>query len=836
MSLNTQATPRVAFSYVVFSLLLLLSITAQGQLKADFTPSKPSDCESLITKFNDNSTGNPVSWQWNLGNGATSTDQSPSASYTAPGTYKVTLTVKNAAGNTSTTEKTVTVWAKPQPNFTASPAKGCIPFDVTFTDKSNPVNGTITAYTWDFGDGATGSGNTAVHTYNNVLSPTVTLTITNSNGCTASKQLSNIVDAAAPLAVNFNVSDKFLCTAPGAVTVTNTSTGAGNLTYKWDFGDGGTAVGANPGAHTYKAKGIYKVKLTVTSDKGCTATQTSDDINVANFKTDFQLPASICENSGYIQFSAANTPQTNNITWSVDKGNVYDYDLTGQYYPDGAGTVKVTMTADYGGCQETVTKNMVVKPAPQAAFTMDQKAICDAPSTIHLTDKSQGANSWSWNFGNGQSSTLQNPSVTYNRLGYYYITLTVGNASGCSNTIAQSVDVRKPEINAWVNGSEGCEGLTSDFYANSWNNNDTIASYEWDFGDGSPKSADPAPSHVYSKAGIYQATLTYTTTNGCKGTVGMQGFTVIRVFKKPKPDFSSPEAPQICGNNWVHFNGTTDVGQSWNWDFGDYSSGGPLQQVAHSYREPGTYTVTLTVSNDACSSDPVTKTAYIKAVNPFPRFTVQGIDCDHRTEIGFDEQSIGNITSWKWNWGDGKQDIYTTKTSPAKHKYDVKGEYKVLLTVSDGTCTSTDSVNVQVYPPSPINITTDRATMCGNETLNANVTYIERGTYNLWGYNYLWGSSDGTPANWYNTYDFEHATFTNLRPGKDTIRLIALNVQNCPDTSNSVVVDVHGPLAKFLSPDVLECRGTELTFTDQTDISGENPSKPGAGILAMAIR
>ncbi|HEY0608712.1 MAG TPA: PKD domain-containing protein, partial [Chitinophaga sp.] len=221
MSLNTKATPSVAFTYVIVVIvILLLSNVARAQLKADFTPSKNSDCESLITKFNDNSMGNPVSWQWNLGNGATSTQQSPSASYTAPGNYKVTLTVKDAAGNTSSAERTVTVWDKPKPNFTASPAKGCIPFDVTFTDKSNPVNGTISTYTWDFGDGATGSGSNPVHTYNNVLSPTVTLTVTNSNGCTASKSLSNIVDAGASLNVNFNVSDQFLCKAPGALTVT----------------------------------------------------------------------------------------------------------------------------------------------------------------------------------------------------------------------------------------------------------------------------------------------------------------------------------------------------------------------------------------------------------------------------------------------------------------------------------------------------------------------------------------------------------------------------------------------------------------------------------------
>lgn len=818
MSLITKA----ACTCIVF---FLFSIAAHAQqLKAEFTPTKTSDCESLITKFVDNSTGTPVSWQWDLGNGSTSTQQSPSASYTAAGTYKVKLTVKNAAGATSSIEKSVTVWEKPQPDFTASPAKGCIPFPVTFTDKSNPVNGTISTYSWDFGDGTTGSGSSPVHTYNNVLSPTVTLTVTNSNGCTASKQISNIVDAGAPLVPNFTVSDKFLCSAPGALTITNSTTGPGTLTYQWDFGDGGTASEASPAPHTYTARGVYKVKLTVTSDKGCTATKTSEDINVANFKTDFQMPANICENVTGTTFTAANSPQANNITWSVDKGYIsFYYGTSASYYPAGTGIVKVTMTADYGSCRESVTKELEVKPAPRADFVSDQTAICDVPATVKFTDKSQGATSWSWTFGNGQSSTQQNPSVTYNSLGYFNVKLTASNGSGCSSVTERYVDVRKPTILAYASTSEGCEGLTPSF-STYVDPGDAIVAYEWDFGDGSPVSTAAKPSHTYNKEGTYQVKLSYTTANGCKGTVTLNTFNHIRVYKKPTPDFSSPEAPQICGNNWVHFNGTTDAGYTWTWNFGDgYGDFG--QNPMHSYRQPGTYTVSLTVSNYSCASETIIKTAYIKAVNPFPRFAMQPIKCDNRTEIGFEDQSIGTITSWKWSWGDGKEDTYTTKTNPT-HKYDKTGAYKVKLTVTDGTCTSSDSLNINVYAPSPITITTDKISLCGNETLKATLLSINASIYPS-SYSYSWRSSDGTPAYWYN-YNYDAVTFTNLKPGKDTIRMVAYNFQGCTDTSNGVVVDVHGPLAKFLSPPVLECRGTELTFTDQTDVSKGKPIKTWA--------
>ncbi|WP_341837950.1 PKD domain-containing protein [Chitinophaga pollutisoli] len=820
MSLVTQVIPKVTLSCTILLMLLVWpGDAAFAQLRAAFTPSKSSDCESLITKFNDQSTGNPVSWQWNFGNGSGSTDKSPSASYTAPGTYTVKLTVKDASGATSTAQDVVTVWALPKPDFTASPAKGCIPFDVTFTDKSVPSNGTISAWSWDFGDGTTGTGKSPVHRYNNVLKAAVTLTVTNSNGCTASRVIPNIVDAGAALTANFNVSSKFICTAPGNVTITNASSGPGTLTYKWDFGDGKTATGANPGTHTYTARGIYKIKLTVSNDRGCVATHTSDDINVANFKTDFQLPASVCENAS-TTFTAANSPQADNVTWSVDKGYISGWGSSPYFTPAGAGTVKVTMTAEYGTCRESITKDFVVKPAPQAAFTTDQAAICDVPATVKLTDKSTGATSWNWTFGNGQSATQQNPTATYNSLGHYSIRLTAGNASGCTSISERYIQVQKPVIYAYSNISGGCEGITPNFSAYS-TTGDVITRYEWDFGDGSAKSTDPTPSHTYGKAGSYNVKLTYTTANGCKGTVNLYSYNSIQVYKKPKPDFTSPQAPQVCGNNWVQFIGTTDVGSSFTWNFGNQGYG-HSQRTQHSFREPGTYDITLTVSNNGCDSS-VTKKAFITAVNPFPRFSLKPVDCNNRTEMSFDDNSIGNITSWKWSWGDGKENTYTTKNAIVKHKYDRTGAYLVKLTVSDGTCTSTDSMTISVYAPGNPVINTDKSSLCSSETLKSTLLSIDKSLYPSY-YNYYWSTTSGAYAQWDN-YNYDRVLFHNLKPGIDTIRFFAVNYQGCIDSSNKVFVDVRGPVAKFATPPVLECRGTELTFTDETDVSKGKPIK-----------
>ncbi|WP_261387985.1 PKD domain-containing protein [Chitinophaga pinensis] len=91
MSFKTMTMSGNALAFALLWSAMSLTISAHAQLKADFTPGKTSDCESLITTFTDKSTGNPISWQWDFGNGFTSNEQRPSAAYTSPGIYKYCL-------------------------------------------------------------------------------------------------------------------------------------------------------------------------------------------------------------------------------------------------------------------------------------------------------------------------------------------------------------------------------------------------------------------------------------------------------------------------------------------------------------------------------------------------------------------------------------------------------------------------------------------------------------------------------------------------------------------------------------------------------------------------
>ena len=126
-------------------LLTFLSLICLAQLPhANFTAVPTSGCAPLVVNFIDQSTGNPTSWKWTLGNATTSFLQNPSVTYFNPGTYTVKLVVQNAAGKDSITKfQYITVYGKPTVDFTASSTAGCFPLTVDFTDLSTTAAGII---------------------------------------------------------------------------------------------------------------------------------------------------------------------------------------------------------------------------------------------------------------------------------------------------------------------------------------------------------------------------------------------------------------------------------------------------------------------------------------------------------------------------------------------------------------------------------------------------------------------------------------------------------------------------------------------------------------------
>ncbi|MDI6644141.1 MAG: DUF3344 domain-containing protein [Methanobacteriaceae archaeon] len=241
---------------------------AEYQPTASFTGTPTSGVAPLPVQFTSTSIG-ATSYEWDFGDGQTSTDENPIHTYTDPGTYTVKLTVTGPGGSHTETKQDYITVNHPAPvaSFTGTPTTGFAPLPVQFTSTST---GTINTYEWDFGDGNTSTAANPIHTYNVPGTYTVTLKVTGPGG-EDTKTEANYITVNHPAPVASFTATPTNGREPLKVQFNNHSTGTIN-SYEWDFGDGAKSTAANP-IHTYNRAGTYTVKLTVTGPGG-TRTQT----------------------------------------------------------------------------------------------------------------------------------------------------------------------------------------------------------------------------------------------------------------------------------------------------------------------------------------------------------------------------------------------------------------------------------------------------------------------------------------------------------------------------------------------------------------------------------
>jgi beta propeller repeat protein len=244
-----------------------ITVAAPVMPVAGFTADQQAGKAPLTVTFTDTSTGEPRSWLWDFGDGATSDEPGPVHEYRTAGTYDVRLTATNGAGSdTKTVAALITVLPKTPPvaDFTASPLSGNAPLKVSFTDRSA---GTPASWEWTFGDGATSTDRNPSHEYTAPGLYTVSLTAVNPDG-TDTKTLQDAISVTAPPTppvARFSVSP-MMGRTPLIARFTDRSTGS-PTSWQWTFGDGMTSDVPSP-AHTYSGAGIYVARLKVTNGGG----------------------------------------------------------------------------------------------------------------------------------------------------------------------------------------------------------------------------------------------------------------------------------------------------------------------------------------------------------------------------------------------------------------------------------------------------------------------------------------------------------------------------------------------------------------------------------------
>jgi len=791
----------------LFSFFLLNILLVNGQLKPDFTLDKTSGCAPLVVQFTDASTGNPSSWEWNLGNGTTSILQNPSVAYFEPGTYSVQLIIKNAFGKDSITKnKSITVFASPVINFKASALTGCFPLNTNFNDLSSAGSGSLTKWQWDFGDGNFMESQNPAHTYTSSGNFNVSLKATNSNGCVTSKTVPAYIHINTGVKADFTNSTSTSCSAPVTINFTNRSSGSGTLTYKWNFGDGITSTSANP-SHTYSAPGSYTVTLTATNSTGCSDILIKKNlITVGETKADFSVPALVCAATP-VTINNTSDPISVSASWSFGDGTkASSIDAVKVFNKPGNYTI--TLVSNSGACKDSITKNIEVLAKPKVIFSAADTVSCEIPFTVNFTNTPNDLNSSSstyfWDFGDGSNSNQQNPAHTYLQEGIYTVKSFVTNASGCTDSLIKTdfIKIKIPVVSIDNLPEKDCAPLSHTFSA-TVNSIEAISKYQWNFGDGS-SSNSVNPTHIYNKPGKYTVTLVYTTAGGCTGSVKVVDGIIVGT--KPAPQFIA-DPVNTCAFQEIHFTDqSTGNANEWVWFFGDGGSS-TEQNPAHQYADTGLFDVTLIALNNGCA-DTITYPKKVHIHPPVAAFSYVK-NCVSPQKVQFIDHSIG-ADYWNWDFGDGT----TSKEKSPSHDYSSPGVYSTSLTVTNQITgcseTRTDTVHV-IKEIADFNLSSQN--VCKQEPVTFQAINSNPKNVSL----FTWKFGDGVEFS-----DSSNATqHPYSKNSAYNITLIIKDINGCSDSiTKPLAVNVYGPMAAFQSTVPGICLNSAVSFSDSSYSDG----------------
>ena len=763
------------------------SVTFATKPTAGFTINNSTQCINSNTfTFTNNSVG-ATSYAWDFGDGITSTLTNPSKGYSVPGNYVVKFIVTSANGCKDSATQTITVYAKPVASFTTIGTTSCSN-NLTITT-SNTSTGIANSYVWDFGDGSTSTLTSPSKTYAVAGTYIIKLVVTNGNGCKDS--ISHTITFTTKPTSNFTINNASQCINTNNFTFTNISIGASG--YAWDFGDGVTSALANP-SKAYAAAGNYTVKLISTNGNGCSDTMV-------------QIISVLAKPSAAFS-TTGNTLCTTNLTiatinTSTGVGNTYVWD-----FGDGSSSVLTNPSKTYGttgsyiikliatnvtGCKDSTLQSITFSAKPTAGFTTNNNAQCVNSNNFTFTNTSVGATTYSWNFGDGVTSTLTNPSKSYSVAGTYTITLIATSANGCKDTTTQTITVlTKPTASFTLIGATNCTTNTSFTTTNT--STGVGNSYFWNFGDGS-SSSQMNPSYTYASAGSYIVKLITTNGSGCKDST-LQNITF---SSNPTAAFTvNNNTSQCINNNSFSFTNNSVGSSSYFWDFGDANTS-TLVNPTKVYTTTGTYNVKLIVTTTNGCKDSITKVINVIA-KPTASFTVVGaIACTSNLTISLNNTSTGVATN-AWDFGDGTT---STVANPSK-VYASIGTYIIKLVVTNGSGCKDSTLQSATFSTKPTaGFTVNNVAQC----LSGNSFSFTNTTINATSYSWTFG--DGTtslltnPVKVYST------------AGTYTVQLIAASTSGCNDTTTQTITVTAKPTASFTIPNYDACNNSKtLSFTN----------------------
>ncbi len=554
-------------------------------------------------------------YTWSINDGTEATGARLTHRFKEPGSYLVTLQVRDNSGHVCDTAKTtISVRANDAPVANAGNDRRISPMEELSFDGSDSFDrdGKIIAYRWDFGDGNTAESAQTQHRYQKPGRYSVKLTIEDDAGVENSitSDTATVIVNARPRAVigeNLRVAIDQKIAFDGG----RSSDADGRIiAYDWDFGDGNTVAGARVD-HAFSRPGRYVVHLAVTDDSKTSTNSDRTRISVIVNAPPVAVagPDRVISNKVRFDGSGSSDPDGRIAQYRWDFGDgqtgsgkspVHVYRQTGTY------PVKLTVADDSGTERNTANDQLtVVVNAPPIADAGPDHVAAPNEELIFQADRSIDPDgdivSYDWDFGDGTSAKGRRQAHSYRKSGTYLARLAIADDTGLEDAIDYDevlVTINWPPVaraGSDVKAAPG-EQVTLDGYWSS-DRDGKIASYRWDFSDSDEALQGQKVIRTFAEPGVYTATLTVTDDSNTTNGTHSDSLT-IRVNHQP---VAAAGADIHTASRYVTFDagGSADADGDpliYMWDFGDGQTATGVR-VGHLYRLGGTYPVILSVND-----------------------------------------------------------------------------------------------------------------------------------------------------------------------------------------------------------------------------------------------
>jgi len=790
-------------------------------------------------------TGSPGggSYTWSTGSSSTSITVNTAGTRTVTYSDGTCTSAPASATVIITSPPVINSFTYTESSLTPNDGTICSGSSVTITPNVTPSGGT---YLWS----------TSATTASITVSPTSTTTysLTYTTGCATSGTTNPITVLALPVP-NFTPLTSNFCAPPAIANFTNTSTNAGGGV-SWNFSNGNGSPGtstSNTPSVTYNQSGAFSVSLTATSVQGCVRTTSfSNAIIVGNTTPPTSLfnPTTSLTQCFSSIAAPTNTVANNNVCFQYtgtgadtlvvnwgDGSPLQYFDQAGTFCKtyQVAGTFNMTVTpfttlGSNLGCGGTPVNYVINIKGPVASF--NTSAInCENQRTRTFTSTASGVSggaTYSWNFGDENTSTLQTVSHTYTNFNTpttpYVVRLTVTDGStGCpaSATTANIFAFPNNLANFQAyNNNSASRVVTTDVCLNGslWfynetpapqyndNNNNNLTSTIWNFNGANPTFSqtgtefrgNPEEENFNEPTwspGVYSIGMRTTNSTNCFQDITKNNYIkvhgVVGTFSLADTVLCANASFTVTDNSTAPV--TSIASRTWNWGDGTPNTTGNVANPSHTYTNTGTYTITLTATDQFGCSKVTTKQVIVR--RPTASFTVdRNFICPGQTVTASNNSTGVGLTSYVW-LATTPAIVNATGTSPSPFTFASNGSIKLTVTDNKG-CVKDTTINITVQNPVPSATASPSAVSCFNPPTN--VTFTNTSTNNVDNTSAVWnfnstninsgnGTSPLTSNNW-------QPSVTYSLPGTYIVTLQVSSLTGCTSTVQQVAtVTIGGP-------------------------------------------